>query len=127
MARGRPGPRRPLDFRSVYEVGWPALREGRSFAAPRPDAPPVQACLALIAAVCDTNLLHPGGPEGLRFASEAASSFLCQGGVGVPDWRARAAAVHAAFVARGPSPGGCADLLAMTLFVDALEKGVALR
>jgi triphosphoribosyl-dephospho-CoA synthase len=114
-------------FRSVYEVGWPALRQGRSSQPDDPDAAPVQACFALIAAVCDTNLLHRGGADGMRYASEAASSFLSQGGVGASDWRARAAAVHAAFVARRLSPGGCADLLAMTLFVDALEGGIALR
>jgi triphosphoribosyl-dephospho-CoA synthase len=39
----------------------------------------------------------------------------------------RAAAVHAGFVTRRLSPGGCADLLAMTLFVDALEAEVAFR
>jgi triphosphoribosyl-dephospho-CoA synthase len=114
-------------FRSVYEVGWPALREGRSLRPDDPDAARVQACFALIEAVQDTNLLHRGGEEGMRFACEAASAFLAQGGVGAPDWRARAAAVHAAFVARCLSPGGCADLLAMTLFVDALDKKVALR
>jgi triphosphoribosyl-dephospho-CoA synthase len=84
-------------------------------------APLVQACFALIAAVCDTNLLHRGGPEGLRYAANAASSFLSQGGVGTPDWRARAAAVHAAFITRRLSPGGSADLLAMSVFIDALE------
>jgi triphosphoribosyl-dephospho-CoA synthase len=110
-------------FRSVYDVGWPALREGRSLQPDDADAPSVQACFALIAAVCDTNLLHRGGADGMRFATETASSFLSQGGVGAPDWRPRAAAVHAAFVARRLSPGGCADLLAMTLFVDALELG----
>ena len=35
--------------------------------------------------------------------------------------RERAAAVHRAFVARHLSPGGCADLLAITLFLEALE------
>jgi triphosphoribosyl-dephospho-CoA synthase len=113
-------------FRSVYEVGLPALREGRSLQPDDPDAATVQACFALVAAVCDTNRLHRGGADGLRYASEAASSFLSQGGVGAPDWGPRAAAVHAAFVARRLSPGGCADLLATTLFVDALEGGVAL-
>jgi triphosphoribosyl-dephospho-CoA synthase len=87
----------------------------------------VQACFALIAAVCDTNVLHRGGADGMRYASAAASLFLSQGGVGAPNWRARAAAVHAAFVARRLSPGGCADLLAMTLFADALECGVTHR
>jgi triphosphoribosyl-dephospho-CoA synthase len=113
-------------FRSVYEAGWPALRQGRFMQPNDPDAAPVQACFALIASVCDTNLLHRGGAHGMRYATEAAASFLSQGGVGAPDWRARAAAVHAAFVARRLSPGGCADLLAMTLFVDALESSVAL-
>jgi triphosphoribosyl-dephospho-CoA synthase len=114
-------------FRSVYEVGWPALRQGRSFQPDDTGAPPVQACFALIAAVCDTNLLHRGGADGMRYAVEAAASFLSHGGVGTPDWRTRAAAVHAAFVARRLSPGGCADLLAMTLFVDALERKATLR
>jgi triphosphoribosyl-dephospho-CoA synthase len=114
-------------FRSIYEVGWPALREGRSLRPDDPDAARVQACFALIEAVRDTNLLHRGGEEGMRFACEAASAFLAQGGVGAADWRARAAAVHTAFVAQRLSPGGCADLLAMTLFVDALEKKVPLR
>jgi triphosphoribosyl-dephospho-CoA synthase len=113
-------------FRSIYEVGMPALRQGRSLVPDDPDAPAVQTCFALIAAVCDTNLLHRGGADGMRFASEAAASFLSQGGVGAQDWRARAADVHVAFVARRLSPGGCADLLAMTLFVDALESGADL-
>jgi triphosphoribosyl-dephospho-CoA synthase len=113
-------------FRSVYEASWPALRQGRFLLPNDPDAAPVQACFALIASVCDTNLLHRGGADGMRYAAEAAASFLSQGGVGAPDWRGRAAAVHAAFVARRLSPGGCADLLAMTLFVDALESSVAL-
>lgn len=114
-------------FRNVYEVAWPALRQGRSLQPDDPNAARVQACFALITAVQDTNLLHRGGEEGMRFACEAASSFLSQGGVGAADWRARAAAVHARFVARRLSPGGCADLLAMALFVDALERGAGLR
>ena len=114
-------------FRSVYEVGWPALQQGRSLQPNDPGAAPVQVCFALIAAIHDTNLLHRGGADGMRYAGEAAASFLLEGGVGVPDWRARAAEVHAAFVARRLSPGGCADLLAMTLFVDAVESKGASR
>jgi triphosphoribosyl-dephospho-CoA synthase len=106
MARAAPGPEAAGGFRSVYEGGWPALREGRSLQPDDPDAAPVQACFALIAAVCDTNLLHRGGADGMRYAAEAASSFPSQGGVDAPDWHARAGAVHAAFVARRLSPGG---------------------
>jgi triphosphoribosyl-dephospho-CoA synthase len=109
-------------FRSVYEVGGPALRQGRSLQPDDAGAPPMQACFALIGEVCDMNLLHRGGTHGMRYVSEAAASFLSQGGVGAPDWRARAAAVHADFVGRRLSPGVCADLLAITLFFDALER-----
>jgi triphosphoribosyl-dephospho-CoA synthase len=108
-------------FPSVYEIALPALRLGRMSAPQDEHAPAVQACFALIAAVRDTNLLHRGGAEGARYAQRAAECFLREGGVATPDWRKRAAAAHAAFVARNLSPGGCADLLAMTLFIDALE------
>lgn len=113
-------------FPSIYNIGFPALRLGRAVAREDVAAAPVQACFALIAGVRDTNLLHRGGAEGARYASETAAAFLSDGGVGAEDWRTRAAAVHDGFVARCLSPGGCADLLAMTLFVDALETGTAL-
>jgi len=48
--------------------------------------------------------------------------FLDQGGVRRPGWRECARSVHNDFVARRLSPGGSADLLAMTIFVDSLEK-----
>ena len=79
----------------------------------------VQACFALIAHLEDTNLLHRGGLDGLRFARAATGAFLARGGVGQPDWLEQASAVHRAFVARRLSPGGSADLLAMSLFVEA--------
>jgi triphosphoribosyl-dephospho-CoA synthase len=112
-------------FPSVYDIGLPALQLGRVLAPEDAGAASVQACFALIAAVRDTNLLHRGGADGARYAAEAAAAFLLAGGVGASDWRARAARVHAGFVARRLSPGGCADLLAMTLFVDTLEAQAA--
>jgi triphosphoribosyl-dephospho-CoA synthase len=106
---------------SVYGVGLPALRSGRRLARDE-EAARVHACMALIAHVDDTNLLHRGGADGLAFAKAQAAAFLAAGGVGQNGWRARATALHASFVAKGLSPGGSGDLLAMTLFVDALER-----
>jgi triphosphoribosyl-dephospho-CoA synthase len=74
----------------------------------------------LITELVDTNLLHPAGLSGLRFAQRAARTFL-DGGVGQRDWRERANIVHQSFVTRRLSPGGSADLLAMSLFVRAYE------
>jgi triphosphoribosyl-dephospho-CoA synthase len=113
-------------FPSIYTIGLPALHLGQAIAPRDPAAAHVQACFALIAEVCDTNLLHRGGAEGARYAREATAAFLSDGGIVAPEWRERAAAVHAGFVTRRLSPGGCADLLAMTLFVDSLENGTAL-
>jgi triphosphoribosyl-dephospho-CoA synthase len=109
-------------FPSVYEVGMQALRHGTAKVPDDAETARVQACFALIAAVEDTNLLHRGGPSGLLFARRAAQKFLDEGGVCRSDWRTHAQSVHENFVARRLSPGGSADLLAMTLFVDAHEK-----
>ena len=108
-------------FPSVYDIALPALYAARKLAPLDEEAVRVQTCMALIADVADTNLLHRGGADGLRFAQTSASGFLAAGGVGCPGWRDRAAQIHQAFVARNLSPGGSADLLAMTLFVDRIE------
>ncbi|UVS95374.1 triphosphoribosyl-dephospho-CoA synthase [Burkholderia glumae] len=108
-------------FPSVYRIGVPALREAQALRPGDASAARVQACFALIAAVGDTNLLHRGGAGGLAFAQRRARDFLARGGIGAPDWFARAEAVHRAFVARRLSPGGAADLLAMSLFAAASE------
>lgn len=106
-------------FPGVYDVGLPALQSGAMIARGHKEAARVQACFALIAAVEDTNLLHRGGMSGLRYAQRAARAFLDDGGVGTRNWRERANVVHQSFVRRGLSPGGSADLLAMSLFVQA--------
>nr|WP_051396591.1 triphosphoribosyl-dephospho-CoA synthase MdcB [Bradyrhizobium elkanii] len=108
-------------FPSVYHVGLPSLHRGALVAADA-EAARVETCFALIAAVEDTNLLHRGGLDGLLFARRVARQFLGRGGVGAPDWQERARAIHESFVVRRLSPGGSADLLAMTLFVDAHER-----
>jgi triphosphoribosyl-dephospho-CoA synthase len=112
-------------FPSVYELGLPALKRGALRSGGDPEAARVEACFALIAKVEDTNLLHRGGPAGLSFARAAARRFLEGGSVGRPGWQDRARIVHEIFIARRLSPGGSADLLAMTLFVDARESGHA--
>ena len=107
-----------LGFPNAVEVGLPALRQGRVLAPGDAEAARVHCFFALLATVEDTNLLHRGGIEGLDFARRAARAFLDRGGVGHPLWRREAEAVHRAFVALRLSPGGSADLLAVTLFLD---------
>ncbi|WP_084901979.1 triphosphoribosyl-dephospho-CoA synthase MdcB [Burkholderia ubonensis] len=114
-------------FETVYRVGLLALRRAARDVPGDREAARVDACFALIAALDDTNLLHRGGQAGLAFAQATARAFVARGGVRAPDWRSRAAAAHRAFVARRLSPGGAADLLAMSVFVNLLECDGAAR
>ena len=109
-------------FPSVFEVGLPALRAARLKSANDPEGQRVETCFALIAAVNDTNLLHRGGDEGLRYAQQTSRDFLEKGGVAAACWQLHAHSIHEEFIARSLSPGGAADLLAMTLFVDEIER-----
>lgn len=108
-------------FPSAYGIGLPALRRGRLLAPGDAEAARVQACMELIAQLDDTNLLHRGGTGGLAFARTAAARFLADGGVGRGDWRGAAETIHRDFIGRNLSPGGAADLLAITLFLDREE------
>lgn len=104
-------------FPAVFKVGLPALRDAPSVAPEDGEAARVHACFALIATLDDTNLLHRGGLLGLRFAQDQARRFLADGSIAQPDWRNRAYTIHQSFVRRNLSPGGAADVLAMSLFV----------
>ena len=102
---------------AVRSVSLPAFRALLARGLDRNHAASVT-LLHLIAAVEDTNLLHRGGPEGAAWARAQAKSLLA--GSEPPALEA-IAALDDAFIERNLSPGGCADLLAVTLFLDSLE------
>jgi triphosphoribosyl-dephospho-CoA synthase len=108
-------------FPALYGAALPALAEGEGLSGAAREPARVHALFRLIAVLDDTNLLHRGGAAGLAFAQAEAAAFLACGGVAGPDWLDRARTVHLRFVARNLSPGAAADLLAMALFVRAME------
>ncbi len=75
--------------------------------------------LHLIAWVNDTNLYHRGGPEGAAFAADAARALLKN--ATYPSTK-QLEDLDDAFIARNLSPGGCADLLAVTYFLHNLTE-----
>jgi triphosphoribosyl-dephospho-CoA synthase len=107
-------------FPRLFNVGLPALqdclRKRINF-----HTAVIQTFFCLMAEVPDNNLLFRGGHEGLLYAQAAARSFLDDGGVYKKNWRRRARTIHREFVIRRLSPGGSADLLAATLFVQGLQ------
>ena len=102
---------------AVRNVSLPAFRALLARGLDRNHAASVT-LLHLIAAVEDTNLLHRGGPDGAAWAQAQAKSLLAGS---EPPTPAAIAALDGAFIKRNLSPGGCADLLAVTLFLDSLE------
>jgi len=107
-------------FPSVFDVALPALRSALSRGCGVRRAR-LSAFFALLAQVEDTNVLHRGGAEGLAFVRRVAREFRESGDVHARDAVTRAEAIHHAFIARRLSPGGCADLLAATLFVHDVQ------
>ncbi|MDR0583385.1 MAG: citrate lyase holo-[acyl-carrier protein] synthase [Treponema sp.] len=75
--------------------------------------------LRLLISVADTNIIHRSGPETLLEIQKNASAFLSSnpGPAGMAEY---AAEMDREFIAKNISPGGCADLLALTLFLHWL-------
>jgi triphosphoribosyl-dephospho-CoA synthase len=105
---------------TLFERVLPALREARRAGAGDQRAK-LHALFTAMAHVADTNLVHRGGLPALREARRLAREFLAAGGGLDPQAPARAARVHAIFVARRGRPGGPADLLAAACLVERME------
>jgi triphosphoribosyl-dephospho-CoA synthase len=81
-----------------------------------------EALLQLMANNRDTNLVARGGPEGLRFVrAEARRLLRCTGG-GAANRMTALAAFDVALIERNLSPGGSADLLAVSWFLANLGE-----
>jgi triphosphoribosyl-dephospho-CoA synthase len=103
-------------FPVLFEIAVPTLATALRGELDRRHAQ-LEAFFAVMASLADTNLIHRGGLDGLRYAQQQARSFLAAGGARRPDAVAHAEAIHREFVARRLSPGGSADLLATACFV----------
>ena len=109
-------------FPHIVEVGLPALRAGRRAHAPEPVAR-LDALLNIMARLDDTCLLYRGGKLALQAAKQGAATVIADGGAGSLRGRQHLLALDRRLLQLGVSPGGSADLLAGTLFLDAIEQG----
>jgi triphosphoribosyl-dephospho-CoA synthase len=107
-------------FPHVVSVALPALRTARRAGRPE-ELARLDALVALIASVDDTCLLHRGGRVALRDAQTGARAVLDAGGNATAAGRRALQALEAALLRHNAAPGGSADLLAATLFLDALD------
>lgn len=103
-------------FPSVFDLALPFYRNALHTGADETYAG-VLTLLQLIAQVEDTNMLRRGGRAGARKGAALAASLLADGAQ--PSMQ-EVAALDRLFREENLSPGGCADLLAATLFVQSL-------
>ena len=107
-------------FPAVFEVALPALRHAGARGAEGERAR-LHAFFALLAHVDDTNVLYRGGREAALQLKRGAADFMDVGSVFAEDWEERAVRLHRWSSLQRLSPGGCADLLAAAVFVDAWQ------
>ena len=104
------------DLVEEREIALPAYKTALAGGKAANDAG-VLTLLCLIANVYDTNLYKRGGDEGVRFAREYARALLATGDPSL----SQICQMDVALTERNLSPGGCADLLALTYFLTELE------
>ena len=102
---------------AVAQIGLPTLHR-RLEAGDSLEQAGVQVLLALMAQVVDTNLIARGGLEGQQWAMEQTKN-LPQGRAAT---RQETEELDRALIERNLSPGGCADLLAITYFLEFLSR-----
>jgi triphosphoribosyl-dephospho-CoA synthase len=106
-------------FPHVVDIGLPALLAAREQGIDE-NAARIDALLSIIATLDDTCLLHRAGLPGLHAGQHGAQRVLDAGGSSTPAGRAALTALEHDLLTLNASPGGAADLLAATLFLDML-------
>jgi triphosphoribosyl-dephospho-CoA synthase len=108
-------------FPHVMQIGLPTLRKQRKAGYPE-EVCRLDALLSIMSRLDDTCLLYRGGTDALNVAKARARAVLLAGGYGSSQGRMEACELDREFSARRISPGGSADLLAATIFLDAVER-----
>ena len=108
-------------FPHVVEFGLPMLRERRA-AKCSEEICRLDALLSVMSQVDDTCVLYRGGSEALTLVKSGAEAILMAGGYGSAHGQTLMRELDGQLIARHISPGGSADLLAATIFLDTVER-----
>ena len=104
--------------RAEAMAGFPTVRQAAALLEHHDS---LTVLLWLMAHTEDSNLYHRGGAEGAAFVKQQAAAIL----QAPPENRpVQVEALDQALIARKLSPGGCADLLALALFLQMLPAGL---
>jgi triphosphoribosyl-dephospho-CoA synthase CitG/holo-ACP synthase CitX len=106
-------------FPAVLECALPRLEADLAAGLSWNDAM-VGTLLELCGVVEDTNVLGRAGRNGLAILRAESENALRLGGMTTPEGQAAIHAMDKILIKRNISPGGCADLLAVTVFLHLL-------
>jgi len=108
-------------YPSIRNYGLPVLRRGiRS--GHSWNQVKIQVLMTLMCSVEDGNILARTGMEGLKQVQSAACTFLKTGGAYAAGAEKKLELLDLHFTEKNYSSGGCADLLAATIFINSLTE-----
>jgi triphosphoribosyl-dephospho-CoA synthase len=110
------------DFPHVTGLALPTLRGQRATGCSE-EVSRLDALLSLMSRLDDTCVLYRGGSEALDAVKSGARAVLRAGGCASEQGRRQIRKLDHELIAKHISPGGSADLLAATIFLDAVERG----
>jgi triphosphoribosyl-dephospho-CoA synthase len=108
-------------FPHVMKLALPQLLSSRANGAGESEAR-IDALMAIMTSLSDTCVLSRAGMTGLNAMRQGAQAVLLAGGSSCTAGRAALAHLDAQMLALNASPGGAADLLAATLFLDRVSQ-----
>jgi triphosphoribosyl-dephospho-CoA synthase len=109
-------------FPHIVAIGLPMLHSRRASGSTETVAR-LDTLLGIMSCLDDTCLLYRGGEEALVAAKAGAAAVESAGGSGTPIGKQRLQRLDRRLLELEVSPGGSGDLLAATLFLDAVERG----
>lgn len=109
-------------YPALWKFALPVMREGIAAGHPT-NAVRLQTLLVLMAVTEDSNILSRRGPQALLWTRYQAHDFLRAGGAYADDAVDKLIAMDRIFTEKNISAGGCADLLAMAIFLTEILGG----
>ena len=110
-----------LGFPSVRKFGLPIMRKIHSEGILSKNEMLIEILIRLLAHVTDSNVLSRAGLKGLELVQSSAEKSIALGGVYTQEGWYSIVAMDQLFIDENISPGGAADLLAVTAMLYFLE------
>ena len=108
-------------FPCLREVALPRYRSMRDLELSENDCA-LDTLLAIMSKLSDTNLVSRGGPDALNFVQSRASDILSSHEPGSSSWHHEIEVFNAECIEKHISPGGAADILALTLLLTSFAE-----